>query len=381
MVFNAQFGRRALLIGMGSALGTGLVSACASGQVDPAASPQVKGGRSMTKPIIIAHRGASGLRPEHTLAAYQLAIDQGADFIEPDLVLTKDGHLICRHENEIGGTTDVSARPEFADRKKVHVIDGERYEGWFTEDFTLAEIKTLRCKERLPQLRPSNMAYDGQFEVPTFEEVLELAKQQSARTGRTIGVYPETKHPTWFDGLNLSFDAPLLTLIRRYGLDAADASIFIQSFEVTNLKRLRGKTKAPLVQLMAKDGGPFDLDKAGVTYASMATAAGLKEISAYANGVGPEKILILPRDGANKNLGPTGFVTDAHAAGLVVHPWTFRAENYFLPEDYRKGQSADPTYLAQAGDLIAEIQAFMAVGVDGVFSDFPGVAFAARATR
>ncbi|OYU52980.1 MAG: glycerophosphodiester phosphodiesterase [Alphaproteobacteria bacterium PA1] len=366
---------------MGSALGTGLVSACASGQVDPAASPQVKGGRAMTKPIIIAHRGASGLRPEHTLAAYQLAIDQGADFIEPDLVLTKDGHLICRHENEIGGTTDVSARPEFADRKKVHVIDGERHEGWFTEDFTLAEIKTLRCKERLPQLRPGNMAYDGQFEVPTFEEVLELAKQQSARTGRTIGVYPETKHPTWFEGLNLSFDAPLLTLVRRYGLDAADAPIFIQSFEVTNLKRLRGKTKAPLVQLMAKDGGPFDLDKAGVTYASMATAAGLKEISAYANGVGPEKILILPRDGANKNLGPTSFVTDAHAAGLVVHPWTFRAENYFLPEDYRKGQSADPTYLAQHGELIAEIQAFMAAGVDGVFSDFPGIAFAARATR
>jgi glycerophosphoryl diester phosphodiesterase len=144
----------------------------------------------MAQPIIIAHRGASGLRPEHTLAAYQLAIDQGADFIEPDLVLTKDGHLICRHENEISGTTDVALKPEFADRKKVHIIDGERYEGWFTEDFTLAEIKTLRCKERLPQLRPGNMAYDGQFEVPTFEEVLELAKQQSAKTGRNIGVYP-----------------------------------------------------------------------------------------------------------------------------------------------------------------------------------------------
>ncbi len=381
MVFNAQFGRRALLIGMGSALGTGLVSACASGQAVPVVSPQAERGRSMTKPIIIAHRGASGFRPEHTLAAYQLAIDQGADFIEPDLVLTKDGQLICRHENEIGGTTDVSTRPEFADRKKVYVIDGERYEGWFTEDFTLAEIKTLRCKERLPQLRPGNMAYDGQFEVPTFEEVLELAKQQSARTGRTIGVYPETKHPTWFEGLNLSFDAPLLTLIRRFGLDAADAPIFIQSFEVTNLKRLRGKTKAPLVQLMAKDGGPFDLDKAGVTYASMATAAGLKEISTYASGVGPEKTLILPREANNKSLSPTSFVTDAHGAGLVVHPWTFRAENYFLTEDYRRGKSADPTYLAQHGNLIAEIQAFMAVNVDGVFSDFPGIAVDARATR
>jgi glycerophosphoryl diester phosphodiesterase len=225
------------------------------------------------------------------------------------------------------------------------------------------------------------MAYDGQFEVPTFEEVLELAKQQSAKTGRTIGVYPETKHPTWFEGLNLSFDAPLLAHIRRYGLDAADAPIFIQSFEVTNLKRLRGKTKAPLVQLMSKDGGPFDLDKVGTTYASMATASGLKEIATYANGVGPEKILILPRDASNKNLSPTSFVADAHTAGLVVHPWTFRAENYFLPEDYRQGQSSDPTYLAQHGDLIAEVQAFMAVGVDGVFSDFPGIAFQARASR
>lgn len=335
----------------------------------------------MAQPIIIAHRGASGLRPEHTLAAYQLAIDQGADFIEPDLVLTKDGHLICRHENEISGTTDVALKPEFADRKKVHIIDGERYEGWFTEDFTLAEIKTLRCKERLPQLRPGNMAYDGQFEVPTFEEVLELAKQQSGKTGRTIGVYPETKHPTWFEGLNLSFDAPLVTLIQRYALDAADAPIFIQSFEVTNLKRLRTKTKAPLVQLMAKDGGPFDLSKAGVTYASMATAAGLKEIATYANGVGPEKVLVLPRDAANRNLVPTSFVADAHTAGLVVHPWTFRAENYFLPEDCRKGQSSDPTYLAQHGDLIAEVQAFMAAGVDGVFSDFPDIAVQARASR
>lgn len=376
---NAYYRRRTLLLAMGSALGAGVVSACATGQARPATTAQ--GSRAMTQPIIIAHRGASGLRPEHTLASYQLAIDQGADFIEPDLVLTKDGHLICRHENEIGGTTDVGARPEFADRKKVHMIDGERYEGWFTEDFTLAEIKTLRCKERLPQLRPGNMAYDGQFEVPTFEEVLELAKLQSARTGRTIGVYPETKHPTWFEGLSLSFDKPLLTLIRRYGLDAADAPIFIQSFEVTNLKRLRTKTKAPLVQLMAKDGGPFDLAAQGVTYASMATAAGLQEISAYAQGVGPEKILILPRDGANKNLSPTSFVKDAHAAGLVVHPWTFRAENYFLPEDYRKGQSSEPTYLAQPGDLVAEVQAFLAAGVDGVFSDFPGIAVEARASR
>ena len=381
MVFKAQVGRRNLLMGLGSAVGAGVLASCASSHMGPVTARPIKGGRSMTQPIIIAHRGASGLRPEHTLAAYQLGIDQGADFIEPDLVLTKDGHLVCRHENEIGGTTDVSARPEFADRKKVHVIDGERHEGWFTEDFTLAEIKTLRCKERLPQLRPGNMAYDGQFEVPTFEEVLQLAKEQSARIGRTIGVYPETKHPTWFEGLGLSFDAPLLALIQRYGLDAPDAPIFIQSFEVTNLKRLRTKTKAPLVQLMAKDGGPFDLEKAGVSYASMATAAGLKEIATYANGVGPEKVLILPRDGANRTLNPTSFVQDAHAAGLVVHPWTFRAENYFLAEDYRKGQTADPTYLAQHGDLIAETQAFMVAGVDGVFSDFPGIAFAARASR
>ncbi|GBF57223.1 glycerophosphodiester phosphodiesterase, periplasmic [Candidatus Phycosocius bacilliformis] len=351
-----------------------------SGATQAAGHHHQHGKTAMRKPIIIAHRGASGLRPEHTLAAYQLAIDLGADFIEPDLVLTKDGHLICRHENEIGGTTDVANRPEFADRKKVHVIDGERHEGWFTEDFTLAEIKTLRCKERLPQLRPANTAYDGQFDVPTFEEVLALAKSQSVKTGRTIGVYPETKHPTWFEGLSLSFDRPLVSAIKAHGLDAADAPIFIQSFEVTNLKRLKTLTKAPLVQLMASEGGPFDLSAQKVSYASMATASGLVEIARYASGVGPEKVMIIPRDGANQLMTPTRFVPDAHQAGLVVHPWTFRAENYFLPQSLRKGDAASPAYLAQHGDLVSEIRAFMAAGVDGVFSDFTAEAVAARAS-
>ncbi|WP_284358352.1 glycerophosphodiester phosphodiesterase [Candidatus Phycosocius spiralis] len=332
------------------------------------------------KPIIIAHRGASGQRPEHTLAAYQLAIDQGADYIEPDLVMTKDGHLICRHENEISGTTDVATKPEFADRKKVQIIDGMKVEGWFTEDFTLAEIKTLRCKERLPQLRPANMAYDGLYFIPTFEEVVELAAAQSKIVGRLIGVYPETKHPSWFESLNLSFDEPLISLIKKYSMDDPRAPIFIQSFEVSNLKRLKTKTRVRLIQLMAREGGPFDGAGQGLTYAQMSLPEGLAAISAYASGVGPEKTMILPRNVGNEALAPTSFVQNAHKVGLQVHPWTFRAENYFLSNRDRRGNPAEVTYLMQQGDLVGEIQAFLALGVDGVFSDFPGIAFEARET-
>ena len=381
MAVKTPVARRQVLTGLSAAAALSMVAYRGAISAE-LAHPEMQGGHQMRrKPIIIAHRGASGLRPEHTLAAYQLAIDQGADFIEPDLVMTKDGHLICRHENEISGTTDVATKPEFADRKKVPTIDGYKFEGWFTEDFTLAEIKTLRCKERLPQLRPANMAYDGLYSIPTFEEVLQLASAQSKITGRVIGVYPETKHPSWFEALNLSFDEPLLSLIKKYSVDDPRAPIFIQSFEVSNLKRLKTKTKVRLIQLMARDGGPFDGAGQGVTYAQMATPEGLAAISAYASGVGPEKAMILPRDANNEALAPTSFVHDAHHVGLDVHPWTFRAENYFLSNRDRRGNSTDATYLMQPGDLKGEIQAFLALGVDGVFSDFPGIAFEARETR
>jgi glycerophosphoryl diester phosphodiesterase len=323
-------------------------------------------------PLIIAHRGASGHRPEHTLSAYRLGIEMGADFIEPDLVVTKDGHLVCRHENEIGGTTDVATKPEFANRKAVKIIDEERFEGWFTEDFTLAELKTLRCKERLPQLRPANMAYDGQDEIPTFQEVLALIKGKTTRRGAPLGIYPETKHPSYFDRLGLSHDRPLVSAIQGEGLDQANAAIFIQSFEVGNLKRLAALTKAPKIQLVSASGGPAD--RAGRTYANMLSDAGLREIAGYAAGIGPQKSLIIPLDAGANVLPPTDLVTRAHRAGLAVHPWTMRAENFFLPKGLRRGVEADPNYLAQAGDLIGECRAYFELGVDGVFSDHPALA-------
>lgn len=325
--------------------------------------------QAMQKPldgqaIIIAHRGASGERPEHTLAAYTLAIEQGADYIEPDLVLTKDGVLVARHENEISETTDVSARPEFAGRKTTKTIDGQKMTGWFTEDFTLAELKTLRAKERLPQLRKANMAFDGQFEVPTFEEILKLAKT------RGVGVYPETKHPSYFASIGLPHEAPLLALLEKYGHTEKTAPVFIQSFEVGNLQALRGKTKVRLIQLMDEKGSPAD--RADMSYPSMATPEGLKTIAAYADGVGPNKALVIPRNLLG-NLGePTSLVADAHKAGLAVHPWTFRRENYFLPLTQKSGINP-----AAHGDLESEIGAFLAAGVDGLFSDNPAQAVAA----
>jgi len=321
-------------------------------------------------PVIIAHRGASGERPEHTLAAYQLAIDQGADFIEPDLVLTKDGVLLARHENEISQTTDVADKPEFADRKAVKMIDGERHEGWFTEDFTLAELKTLRAKERLPGLREANSRYNGQFEIPTFEEILQLLNAHAAKSGERVGVYPETKHPSYFKALGLSHDEPLLRLLKQYGYSGKDDPIFIQSFEVGNLKILSGKTDVRLVQLVAGEGGPPD--RQGLTYASMVTPDGLAEIATYAAGLGPPKDLVIGRNILGQLGEPTGLVEAAHKAGLVVHPWTFRRENYFLPTNFKSG--IDPR---DPGDLADELRAFVAAGVDGLFSDNPAQAVAA----
>ena len=321
--------------------------------------------------IVIAHRGASGERPEHTLGSYSLAIAQGADYIEPDLVLTKDGVLVARHENEISETTDVADKAEFADRKTSKTIDGQKMTGWFTEDFTLAELKTLRAKERLPQLRSANMAYDGQFEIPTFDEILALAKAQSAVTGRTIGIYPETKHPSYFTAIGLPHEAPLLAALTQYGHVEKTAPVFIQSFEVENLKALRSKTKLRLIQLMAETGSPPD--RSDLTYAQMASAEGLKIVATYADGIGPNKAMVIPRTLLG-NLGdPTTLVADAHKVGLAVHPWTFRRENYFLPLAQKSG--VDPRGV---GDLNAEIKAYLATGVDGIFSDNVTEAIAAR---
>jgi glycerophosphoryl diester phosphodiesterase len=230
-----------------------------------------------TAPIVIGHRGASGYRPEHTLASYRLAIRLGADFVEPDLVSTKDGVLVARHENEIGGTTDVAEHPEFADRKTTKTIDGRSVTGWFTEDFTLAELKTLHAKERLPLVRPDNTRYDGRFEVPTLDEVLSLVRQEERRTGRRIGVYPETKHPSYFDDLGLSLEEPLVATLRRHGLDRAGSGVFIQSFETANLRELAGVTRVPLVQLIDASGAPYDFVEAGDprTYRDLTTPEGL----------------------------------------------------------------------------------------------------------
>jgi glycerophosphoryl diester phosphodiesterase len=332
-----------------------------------------KGGRRHL-PLVIGHRGASGYRPEHTLASYRLAIELGADYIEPDLVSTKDHVLVARHENDITQTTDVAAHPEFADRKTTKTIDGVEHTGWFTEDFTLAELRTLRAKERLPDLRPANTAFDGLFQVPTFQEVIDLAK----RAG--VGIYPETKHPTYFDSIGLSLEEPLLATLRANGLDSPRAKVFIQSFETANLKELNRKTRVPLVQLVDATGAPYDLVAAGDprTYADLITPAGLAEIATYADGLGPNKDLIVPRDSAGNLLEPTSLVRDAHRAGLVVHPWTFRRENSFLPLDFRQGNPASPEYLRAPGDLPAELRLFFRLGVDGVFSDNADIAVATR---
>ncbi|MCS6948099.1 MAG: glycerophosphodiester phosphodiesterase [Steroidobacteraceae bacterium] len=338
------------------------------------------------EPIVIAHRGASGDVPEHTLAAYFVAIEQGADFIEPDLVLTRDGVLVARHENEIGGTTDVASRPEFAARRTTKMIDGERVTGWFTEDFTLAELKTLRARERLPELRRASARFDGQFEIPTFEEVLQLLQSVDTLRRRRarmaglprparIGVYPETKHPSYFESLGLSFDRPLLRLLERYGYRSRRDPAFIQSFETANLRRLRSKTALRLVQLVASSGRPYDFVVSGDprSYTDLLSAAGLAEIAGYAAAIGPQKDLVVSRN-ADGSLGSdTGLARRAHQAGLTVHVWTLRAENQFLPADLRRGTSG-----AEHGNLAAEIAALLDAGVNGIFTDQPAQAVRAR---
>lgn len=353
-----------------------LVAAGAPAQADPAPPGQAHAAdrAGLGEPLVIAHRGASGYRPEHTLAAYELAIAMGADYIEPDLVPTSDGVLVARHENEISGTTDVADRPEFADRETTKVIDGRTVSGWFTEDFTLAELKTLRAVERLPEVRPDSAAYDGQFAVPTLEEILELVEDVEDETGKVVGLAPETKHPTYFDSIGLSMEEPLVAALHAHGLDKKKDPVVLQSFEVSNLQDLDRMTKLPIAQLVSR-GAPYDQVAAGtgLTYDDMRTPAGLKEISGYADWVSPEKSQILPRDADGAVSEPTSLVDDAHDAGLLVVTWTIRAENRFMPTNYRIGPDPDAH-----GDLAAEVGDLLDVGVDAIFSDHADIAVEAR---
>jgi glycerophosphoryl diester phosphodiesterase len=330
-------------------------------------------GHHRAEPLVIGHRGASGYRPEHTLASYTLAARMGADYIEPDLVSTKDGVLVARHEPNITDTTNVADHPEFADRKTTKTIDGVEQTGWFTEDFTLRELKTLRAKERLPEVRPQNTRYDGRFEIPTFQEVLDLRARLSRELHRPLGVYPETKHPTYFRSIGLPIEPGLVRALNRNGLNRRGAPVFVQSFEQDNLRALRPWLKVPEVQLLDAKTLHVAGDPSKPTYGELATPEGLRSIAQYAQGVGPSKDYIVPRNPDGSSAAPTSFVHDAHAVGLQVHPYTFRRENQFLPLELRS--SADPNGI---GDLKAEILQFFALGVDGVFTDNADIGVAAK---
>ncbi|MGR4849895.1 glycerophosphodiester phosphodiesterase family protein [Streptomyces sp. LARHCF252] len=310
------------------------------------------------RPVVIGHRGAAGWRPEHTAASYTYAVQTGADWIEPDLVPTKDHVLVVRHENEISQTTDVARHPEFADRRTTKTVDGRAVTGWFTEDFTLAELKTLRAVERLPQVRNRNTVFDGREEVMTFQEVVELARRLSRTHGRTIAVFPETKHPTYFRSIGLPLEPKLAATIRRNRLGRREC--VVQSFEPTSLKRMTG-LGVPLWQALGTTGGPYDLP--GRTYQEMMTPAGLAQIAEYADWIGPDK----------SSVAATPLVADAHAAGLRIGPYTFRAENQFLPAEFRRGSGAN-----DFGDAFAEYALYYRMGVDAVVTDFPDLAVMAR---
>ncbi|WP_030894926.1 MULTISPECIES: glycerophosphodiester phosphodiesterase family protein [unclassified Streptomyces] len=343
-----RLGRRSLLLAA-----AGGTVATAAAPAAPAAAGPGKGG-----PVVIGHRGAAGWRPEHTAASYTYAVQTGADWIEPDLVPTKDHVLVVRHENEISQTTDVARHPEFADRRTTKTVDGRPVTGWFTEDFTLAELKTLRAVERLPRVRDRNTVFDGREEVMTFQEVVDLARRLSRTYGRTIAVFPETKHPTYFRSLGLPLEPKLAAAIRRNRLGRREC--VVQSFEPTSLRRMTG-LGVPLWQALGTTGGPHDLPS--TTYRDMMTPAGLAEIARYADWIGPDK----------SSVAGTTLVADAHAAGLRIGPYTFRAENQFLPAGFRRGSGPN-----DFGDAFAEYALYYRMGVDAVVTDFPDLAVMAR---
>ena len=331
------------------------------------------------KIIVVGHRGASALRPEHTLASYQKAIDDGVDFIEPDLVSTKDGVLVARHENEIGGTTNVSVLSQFADRKKTKIIDGTSLTGWFTEDFTLSELNQIKARERIPALRPDNVQYNDQFNIPTLEQIIELAENHYKKTGKVVGLYIETKHPTYFQKQNLSLEDPILKTLAKYQYTRDIAPIYLQSFEVNNLKYFKDQLTlhktlkyAKIIQLYdEKSLSPADFVAQGIktTYGDMATAQGLTDVAKYANGVGPWKPYIFNET----YTAPSEFVKNAHAVNLKVHPYTFRPENNFLANNLKcSTATTDASKRCEAG-ANKEYEMYFKAGVDGVFTDDPGL--------
>ncbi|MGW1705635.1 glycerophosphodiester phosphodiesterase [Streptomyces sp. NPDC002206] len=328
-------------------------------------------------PTVIGHRGTSGYRPEHTLGSYQLALDMGAHIIEQDLVPTKDGHLVCRHENDITATTDVSAHPEFASRKTTKTVDGVSLTGWFTEDFTLAELKTLRAKERIPGNRQKNTLYDGRWEVPTFEEVLQWADREGRRRGKQVWLYVETKHPTYFRGLGLGLEEPLAKLLRHYDRHRKQSPLILQSFEPTSIQRLSKLVATPRVVLLSGAGSkPWDFVATGDprTVDDLVKPSGLTWLASFAQGIGPTLDLIIPKDASGRLTTPTTLVKDAHAQGLILHPYTMRNENTFLPADFRRG--TDPNAY---GDAFGAFRTYFSTGIDGIFSDNPDTALLAAA--
>ncbi|WP_242124276.1 glycerophosphodiester phosphodiesterase [Sphingobium sp. Sx8-8] len=367
----ASLSRRGLLR---SAAQLPLLGAAAATGVANAASLTRDGGRK--RPVLLAHRGCSALRPEHTLGSYAKAIQDGADFVEPDLVPTKDGVLVARHENNIAETTDVAAHPEFAGRKTAKTIDGEQQVGWFTEDFTFAELKTLRAKERLGAMRPESQSYDGQFQIVSMEEIADFVAAESAARGRTIGLIPEIKHPTYFTGIGLPQEQRLLDIIGRSGY-LLRAPLIIQSFEVGNLKALRQKTASMshigLMQLIGDPRQPppdFAAQGIGRTYGALLSPEGLAEMATYATYVAPHVRMVIPIGPDGRLTTPSGLVEAAHKAGLLVGIWTFRPENHFLAADFRN--DAGDAARNPAGS-IAEMKRYIATGLDAFFTDDPAL--------
>ncbi|WP_149183792.1 glycerophosphodiester phosphodiesterase [Streptomyces sp. TRM49041] len=375
---------RRTVLGAAALTTAAAVSAAGAGSA-VAAAPAGRGGRPghgpafrrLPVPTVIAHRGASGYRPEHTFGSYQLALDMGAHVIEQDLVPTSDGHLVCRHENDITGTTDIADHPEFASRRTTKTVDGQSLTGWFTEDFTLAELKTLRAKERIPGTRPDNTLYDGRWTIPSFEEVLRWAEKEGRRRGHPVWLHVETKHPAYFRKLGLGLEERLAKLLRRYGRHRADSPTFLQSFEPTSMERMARLVGTPRVVLLwTPDDRPWDFVEAGDprTVADLITPEGLDWIASYAQGIGPLADLVIPKDADGRLGEPTTLVRDAHARGLVLHPYTLRNENTFLPADFRRG--TDPNAY---GDVFGAYRAYLATGIDGIFTDQPDTGLLAAA--
>lgn len=373
--------RRALLSAAALGAGGAVIGTAGAAQAQSTGSDSAGHGHgSATRlpvPTIVGHRGSAGYRPEHTFGSYEYALEIGADVVEQDVVPTRDGHLVCRHEPEIGGTTDVADHPEFADRRTTRTIDGTATTGWFTQDFTLAELKRLRAVERLPAVRQRNTVYNGRWDIPTFAEVLAWAEKEGRKRGRPVWLHTETKHPTFFRGIGLPLEERLVALLKPYGRHRADAPQFLQSFEAQSLQRLGalGAKAAKIFLLNGLTSQPWDFVVAGDkrTVADLVTPAGLKWIAGFAQGIGPTTDVIIPRDASGKLLTPTAVVEDAHRAGLVLHPFTARNENQFLPADFRVG--TDPNAY---GDPLAAFRTWFATGIDGLFTDNADTAVLAR---